>query len=227
MIGIVGDLHASVNEICLAHNRAVNRGCVAVIQVGDFGFYPTVLEKLKVGLLESPFTIPFYAIDGNHEDYRIVNTYATDVPTEVLPNLFYVPRGCVLDIDGRRIAFMGGAASVDKAWRLREAAYHGGVHWFPEEQIQDEEMARLDGVDSVDMLITHTPPHCTVVAHFPPHNLLYWGLPIDWTDPSAFKVQALWERLGKPMLYCGHFHKSVTDQMGKVRILNIGEMVIV
>ena len=140
--------------------------------------------------------------------------------TEVAPNLFYVPRGTVMDVGGIKIGFLGGAASVDKMYRLRQ-----NMHWSEDELITDEDIAKFDDVKSVDMLITHCPPQSVIQEHFDPRMLMYFGLTPQWRDPSADKVEALWERLGKPPLVCGHMHKSVTD--GNVRILDINEYITV
>jgi hypothetical protein len=214
-IAVVGDVHG--NAYVLAHlvRVAKEMGAVAVIQVGDIGWYPSTKRSFIIQTWE----LPTYCVDGNHEDHDDLAQW--NEVSELAKNFFYVPRGTVMEIAGRKIGFLGGAASVDKAYRLKM-----GLHWSEKELITAEDVAKFDGVDKVDMLVTHTPPQQTIDRHFDPNDLVrYFGLSILWRDPSAGYVDALWKRLGKPPLYCGHMHRSVTDE--SVRILNIEELILV
>jgi Icc-related predicted phosphoesterase len=219
MLAFLGDIHGNIEALRWKLNFLKEKfpEVTALIQVGDFGWYRSRIEGFKS---INPH-IPVYWIDGNHEHFPIIRDLHE--VTEVAPNIFYVPRGTVLELDGRKIGFMGGAASVDKEYRLRS-----GMSWFEDELITDADVAKMDGVDTVDIFVTHTPPQCTIDAHFDPMDLVrYFGLTLEWRDPSAQYVNNLWERFGKPTLICGHMHRSVVDQMGKVRILNIDELFIV
>ena len=218
MLAFLGDIHGTIYSLEHALNKIklLHPEVTALIQVGDFGWYKSRVE----GFGRINPHIPVYWIDGNHEHFPLFKHL--DTVTEVAPNIFYVPRGTVLELDGRRIAFCGGAASVDKEYRIR-----GGLSWFEDELITAEDVAKFDGVENIDIFVTHTPPQCTVDAHFDPMDLVrYFGLTLEWRDPSAKYVQDVWEKFGKPLLICGHMHRSVVDQMGKVRILHIDELFI-
>lgn len=226
MIGILGDVHGRFSRVADCAEQVKVQGGVALIQLGDFGIHRDMIAKMS----RMQFAVPTYVIPGNHEDYRIIEKYSTTELTEIVPNLFFVPRGYVMELDGRKIAFLGGAASVDKQWQIDREAAGGYRTWFPEEVITEDEVARLDHVSrgEIDILVTHTPPQCTIDAHFPAEYLvMYFGLSPTWRDPSAQYVHDVWERLGKPMLYCGHMHRSLSDQGGHVRILDINELVMV
>jgi len=219
MLAFLGDIHGVVPSLknALIKIKVEYPQVTALIQVGDFGWYKSRIEAFKA---VNPH-IPVYWIDGNHEYFPLINR-TTEV-TEVAPNIFYVPRGTVLTLDGRKIGFMGGAASVDKEYRIRS-----GLPWHKEELITESDVARMDGVDTVDIFVTHTPPQSVVDRHFDPMDLVrYYGLTIDWRDPSAQHIQNLWDRFGNPLLICGHMHRSVSASMGKVRILNIDELILV
>jgi predicted phosphodiesterase len=215
MLGFIGDVHGDTSALANTYYRAVSmEGCDAVIQVGDMGWYENIIPYFE----RIQFTTPIYWVDGNHEQHPLL-VNLTGV-TELLPNFFYCPRGTVLEIDGKKIGFLGGAASVDKELRLRH-----GMAWHSEEQISDEELARFDGVDKLDILVTHTPPRSVIEAKFDPNNLRFFDLPPTWVDPSSEKVEALWKRLNKPTLICGHMHRSVTFE--SVVILDINQLYLV
>ena len=168
MILWLGDIHADFYVLKAIFKKAKEDGTldapVTIIQVGDFGWSPVFLNSM---LPELPW--PVYAIDGNHEYHPMLK--GMDKVTEVKPNLFYVPRGTVLNIDGYDIGFMGGAHSVDKKWR------QFGVDWWPDEEVTEQNINQmLAKVKSVDILVTHCPPKNFILRTFGPINKAYWGL---------------------------------------------------
>lgn len=212
MIKIIGDIHGNYRVLIAAADVAAGEGAVALIQVGDMGWNPNNINFFK----KFKPLIPVLAMDGNHEYHDYLAQFATDALTEVYPNLFFVPRGFVTELDGRKIAFMGGAASIDKALRIRM-----GWHWSEGENITDEEMRRLDHVESVDLLVTHVPPKSVIDATSDPMNKLRFGVPIDWVDPNSVLIETLWNRLGNPLTVAGHMHYPARGY--NYRILDIDE----
>ncbi len=203
-IGIVGDIHGFIELLHKMVKETVpydNIPCV--IQVGDFGVNPVELARWKSKSYS--FAKPTYFVDGNHEYFS--HLLAFNEVTELVPNLFYVPRGSVLKLDGRVVAFLGGAASIDKAWQ--------GSSWDWRENITEADVLKLwdnlnkMGNPKVDLFVTHAPPLSVVNKNFDAKQKLGFGVPITWTDPNMIVVETLWEQLGKPDMVCGHMHRSV------------------
>jgi hypothetical protein len=202
MIGFIGDVHRAFDRLAGAVAKFPANVDVA-IQVGDLGLHSDDLDPTGPGL--PPLAHTVYYVTGNHDhepSYRGITR-----PTEMAPNLVFVPRGTVLELDGRRIAFLGGGSSIiDRAVRRR------GVDWWPEEQVTLADVARFDGAGRVDFLVSHTPP--AFVYHF-------FRLP---PDPSALAVGQAWQILGRPQVVCGHMHQS--REVGRVRVLGELEVLI-
>lgn len=219
MIYVVGDVHGSFERFFWLKQHLTPED--TVIQVGDFGFYKSTLNTWN-HMFPNGYPCRVLAIEGNHEDYRILNTFSRTEPTEIHKNLWYVPRGYTTMIDGKLFAFLGGANSIDKAWRLK------GVDWFPEEVITDADVETLYknvGDRQVDVLITHAAPDFTVTSHWPPLNRRTWMLEADWQDTSSTQVGRVNYKLLPTNHYCGHMHKSVFH--GSVRIIDINEIVVI
>jgi Icc-related predicted phosphoesterase len=219
MIAILGDIHGAFEVLEDRAVKAHEAGANALIQVGDFGYYDGVINRL----FQYKLPLPVYWIDGNHEQHALF--LDADDLVEIHNNCFFVPRGRVLTIDGRTIAFMGGAASIDKNIRL---IY--GMHWSDKENIRQQDVDRLlfelgQNNNKVDMLITHVPPQNVIQGNFSKDALQFFGVPMDWRDQNADIVQNIWDSLGNPQMYCGHMHRSVID--GKCRILDEFEMILV
>jgi predicted phosphodiesterase len=223
MILLLGDIHGNVATLRHAIEKAVEAEAMALVQVGDLGLFPRggVAEVFHNVCKASP--IPIYFIEGNHDDCRrwVQLTEVTRVWDDA--NLFYIPRGTVMQLDGRTIAFMGGAASIDKNIRL-----HEGWHWDKYENIAPEEVLRLfnnaEG-KTIDMLITHDVPTSVCKAHFDDSAKLWFGVGKDWHDVNMDVIEKIWEHLGKPKIYSGHMHRSVIGP--NYRILDIDEKLLV
>jgi predicted phosphodiesterase len=202
MIGFIGDVHRAFDRLAGAVAEFPANVDMA-IQVGDLGLHSDDLSPTGRGV--PPLARPVYYITGNHDHeptYRGITR-----PTEMAPNLLFVPRGTVLELDGRRIAFLGGGDSViDRAMRRDD------VDWWPEERVTMADVARFEGVGRVDLLVCHTPP--AFVYHF-------FQLP---PDPSAVAVGQAWQILGRPQVVCGHLHRP--REVGRVRVLGELEVLI-
>jgi len=223
MIILLGDIHGNIDALRHAIKRAVDAGAVAIIQVGDFGLFPK--HGIDVGFYNvcknSPIRI--YFIEGNHDDCKrwVQLTEVTRIWDDA--NLFYVPRGTVMELDGRTFAFMGGAASIDKNIRLRE-----GWHWDKYENIAPQDVLRLfnnaEG-KKIDILITHDVPISVCAAHFDDNAKLWFGVDKDWHDYNMDVIQGIWDKLGNPQIYSGHMHRAVFGP--NYRILDIDEMLAI
>jgi len=202
MIGFIGDVHRAFDRLAGAVAEFPANVDVA-IQVGDLGLHSDDLSPTGRGV--PPLVRPVYYITGNHDHeptYRGITR-----PTEMAPNLLFVPRGTVLELDGRRIAFLGGGDSV-----IDRAVRRDDVDWWPEERVTVTDVARFEGVGRVDLLVCHTPP--AFVYHF-------FQLP---PDPSAVAVGQAWQILGRPQVVCGHLHRP--REVGRVRVLGELEVLI-
>ena len=148
---LVGDTHGN-GRWCkqLARIAAANQ-CDAVVQLGDFGYWPhqqwgrTFLQH--VADLAASSGIPWYWLDGNHENHDMLAACAdpTAAPAmlEIRPGVHYLPRGHRWEWSGVRLGALGGAASIDAAWRTE------GVSWWRGEEPTVGDLLRLgDGPSS-------------------------------------------------------------------------------
>jgi len=225
MILLLGDIHGDYKVLERAIDLAHQTEATAIIQVGDFGLFRDygMANEIHFHKVLSASKVPVYFIDGNHDDcdrwmeYKKVSKVWDDA------NLFYVPRGTVMELDRQTIAFMGGAASIDKKWRLQS-----GAHWTEKENINTEEMVRLldNAKDKkIDMFITHCPPHSVIEEHFNPTDKLFFEVGLDWIDPNQILIEEMWHKLGTPDIYSGHMHRRVQGMT--YRILDINELLAV
>ena len=214
MIVFVGDVHGEFKSLEFKL-RNIPKDAV-IIQVGDFGMWPGHYQEQWNRAFAKMDRPPIYFIDGNHE-FHPWFVGITELQ-EIWTGAIFIPRGIVMELDGLKIGFLGGAASVDKAMRMP------GIDWFPQETTKQADADRLleNAGGHVDVLVTHTLTGKLVPRITDPRRLEeWWGLPRTWKDPSAELVQEVWDKLGRPPLFCGHFHKVFSSD--NVRILDILE----
>ena len=127
MIYLCGDTHG-INEIGKITNKAFAGGLSAddfVIVLGDFGLFwsERIDEFMARKNIERYFPATLLFIDGNHENFDMLD----QLPRERKfggtvgvggENIFWLRRGEIYEIAGRRFLCFGGALSVDKAHRI-------------------------------------------------------------------------------------------------------------
>lgn len=164
-----------------------------ILQCGDIGFWPKFSpfpsKVLQKKLRKSGTTIHF--CEGNHED---LDTLMSMENPEVAPNIFYRKRGSLINVGNRNILFMGGALSVDKAWRMPH------VSWFPQETIRECDLYGLPPLGTkIDIVISHTAP-----TAFPVVSTM--NLPTNIGDPSRNHLSYILEEYRPTQWYFGHWH---------------------
>lgn len=211
-LALLGDLHGEATALTRL-DRELAPG-VPIVQVGDFGWYPTLVTQWNsVG---ASLQRSVYWIRGNHEHYPSMPWLNAADPVLVAPNIHFVPDGCVLDLGGVRLGCLGGAASID--YRFRRL----GVDWFDEENITPVQVGRTASWRDLDLVVTHVPPQHVITASANPLTKHQFGVPAHWRDSNADVVETIWRQLNCPPLVCGHMHYSYQSADG-VRILDINE----
>lgn len=213
-IYVAGDVHGTFEIEKLSKKNWPEQknfdGSEVLIQVGDFGLIwdpkETNEEKYWLDWLsDKNFTTVF--IDGNHENFNRLfqfpkdNKFGNEVRV-IRDNIFYLQRGNIYEIYGKKFLAFGGASSHDRQWRTNQ------LSWWPEEQANIYEMDNcrksLANVNyEVDYVLTHTIPTKMLQTIFVAENYK-----ADYT--STF-LQTLIDEYNIKFKdwFCGHFHVDV------------------
>lgn len=214
----LGDTHGNHGEINRSYQRAKARGVDAIVQVGDYGYWDHADQGAFSDLVSHwalKTGIPFFWVDGNHENHTLLrkNEWAVSHEGfwEIRPDVFYIPRGTKWEWDGVTMMGVGGAVSIDADWRRQFEIY--GVYengkfraptgertlWWPEEELTWPESEFVLGQGQADVLFTHD---CPSNAPFK-HRLK--------DDPRSTAHRAIMDEIGKsvqPRLWFhGHMHE--------------------
>jgi predicted phosphodiesterase len=222
---VAGDTHQNPHQIVYLFQEALNQNVDAIFQVGDFGYFEHFGGEFLDFVSEVAVAndIPFYWIDGNHENHPLLREkYADSEKTPegfwtIRPGVYYVPRGTRWEWQGLKLMGFGGAASIDKNLRLKIEREGGKrqdgtrgpatgplTQWWPEEQPTEDDLAvALQDPTPLDILFTHDKP----TGANTPHK------DIAFLRPPQEKVQTLVQKLKPKLLIHGHLHHRYTDRI--------------
>lgn len=200
MIVVAGDFHgefAKVNQF-LAKKPEVTM----IIQCGDFGYWPRYHNQSYLTSTGRKETFDQYKLKnkdvkivwcpGNHEDWEELMKF--DGPSEIMPNVFYMPRNSIMDLpDGRKVLFMGGGLSIDRQYRDMRS---GAFGWFIEETISQKDIMELPD-EKIDIVISHTGPNEFQIKDY--HD--EYG-----HDPSRDALSYILNKYRPNLWYFGHMH---------------------
>jgi Icc-related predicted phosphoesterase len=202
----IGDLHGKWGAI----NTLINKKNPDIIlQCGDFGWWPqfevnrpvlygTHREWTLKGIKNGDTRV--YFCDGNHENHedlaKIRENNSDTNPIELYRNVFYCPRGSILELpDGRLVLFCGGADSIDKDQRII------GHDWYKEELISQTDLDRCLAAPRADIVVSHTAPK---------RFLDYFGLSNNekLKDPSTVALNEILAVHNPALWFFGHWHRE-------------------
>jgi predicted phosphodiesterase len=191
-----------------------------LISVGDsgIGFTDNENQKKMINYLDYEFkerNIIFMAIRGNHDD----PSFFVGENRIQLNNFELIEDYTIMEYNGKKIQFIGGAVSIDRTARKE------GISYWEEEVLNFER----DKCEEVDILITHTAPSWCFPQQF---NEMVYG----WAREDAYLLEDLTDeraimdeicKLCKPKIHLyGHFHSSWTERVNGCvhKLLDINEI---
>lgn len=189
-----GDAHGNLAYMRHVLRIAQEVNAQLVVQVGDFGFWPS---KSFSSIVNNDFIegeMPLWVIRGNHDFTGDAYQYLKTPTFE--PGLTLISDGWKTEIDGVSIGFLGGAVSVDQDARVP------GRSWWPDEITSDDNVAAALFNGPVDVWVTHD------AVFRPPmkEEWLFNGWISDQLKVQQKKMQHVFEKL-KPRLHIhGHWH---------------------
>jgi predicted phosphodiesterase len=205
LVGFIGDSHGQWESLYNAVALLQNKGVEKIIQVGDFGYWDDSLSNLRLDT-------PIYFIDGNHEQFPLLLENVDNkkkAPQEIQSNLWYIPRGTILNWESTHFGFLGGAFSVD--FKNRKDGYS----WFSKEEAPTEEEASL--IKQADVLVTHD-----VFAEVTFYNPFRLNKNCELDRRSREVLQGVFERTLPKAWVHGHYHTAYTLKLRNCDVVGLG-----
>ena len=159
--------------------------------------------------------IQYKSIRGNHSD----PFYFTGNSRFTASNFELIEDYTVVEYNGKKIQFIGGATSIDRSHRKEGVSY-----WSNEPLVFEESKC-----EKVDILVTHTAPSRCFPQKFN-DMVLYWTAEDKTLMAELIEERRLLDNIFnicQPSLHLyGHFHSSCTEEIDgcKHKLLNINEI---
>jgi Calcineurin-like phosphoesterase len=139
-------------QAAIAH--AAEQGADVILHLGDFGytFEDAFVEGLQRALADAGLVLLF--VDGNHEAFPTLRRFPVrdNGLRQIAERLWHLPRGFRWTWGDVRFVAVGGAASVDRPWRV------AGRSWWAEEEITADDVAAAAAGGAADVLVSHDCP---------------------------------------------------------------------
>lgn len=191
-LAFIGDIHGRWGDLEKVINHLSDKNIVSWFLVGDIGHMFHPIEKYSMPDL---FKTNCYAIDGNHDNPYFLKP-DSDTTYKLINNVTYVPRGTVLNIEGKIIFLMGGASSIDRHFRKPM------VDWWQEEEITYRQYDRaLNAIKNknIDIAVTHDAPMSFELDGIEPYPHL--------CGPRK-ALESLKNEINPKHWFFGHYHLS-------------------
>ncbi len=215
-IAIAGDWHGATLYAQRAIQDAKQAGVDLFIHTGDFGFWPGPGGDYYLAqLTETLDELDLWFVDGNHEWHDELERRPIIPATGRRPitdRISHLPRGHRETFDGHTWLFLGGAASVDRAWR------EPGRDWWHQEYITDDDTDRCISGGPADVMVCHDSPYST-----PTLRKAYVGQyagASTWpvgdlrrSDDNQRRVEHVLTETGARHLFHGHHHRRYSEQL--------------
>lgn len=199
---LAGDTHADYDNLCSLIDKASSNECSQIFVLGDLGYFPNhpgnsfMFHTISQHLSQHDIRLNW--LPGNHENWESISNFPKDGFHEIYENIFFSPTGNVFEINGTTFMTVGGAYSIDKAYRTR------GVDWFPEEELTYADYELCSSKGNVDILLTHD---CPESIHIP--NLL----PIPEAIPNRTLLDHIFREVKPKKLFHGHYHRWLESKI--------------
>ena len=201
MIYITGDTHGLIDfsklKTYFGQRYASDRDFLIIL--GDAGLLWSE-EDCYIGQYSQLGPTVLF-IDGNHENFDLLNRFpvVTRFGAKVHyldRKVYHVLRGEVLTILGKTFLCLGGATSIDRAYRIP------GLSWWPQEHIEPIEVERalanaLPLGNKVDYVLTHCAPSSIVIDMFSYRS-----------DSDTKMLEVIRSNISFDHWFFGHYHKD-------------------
>lgn len=203
---IAGDTHGDYEWIDWLTFVAVEQECDGIVQLGDFGFWPgdggvTFLDMVEESCADQDLHL--WALDGNHDWHPWILEQPVNPDTgfrDVREHVHHIPRGHHWRWNGVRFVGLGGAYSIDRAYRTKY------VSWWPEELITQAEANLAAAAGPVDVMLSHDVPNGV--------DPLCGGTYFDnAADGNRKLLRDVAEATRPSLLLHGHWHNRYTEPL--------------
>jgi 3-oxoacid CoA-transferase subunit A len=151
-------------------------------------------------------SFPVLCVIGNHEpilgrtDIPEVDIGLGETVYQINPMVFYLKRGKIYLIDGFKFLVLGGALSIDLAYRIPGISWWAAEYWSDREKKDIFELLKKE--NSFDFVLSHTGPDRINMAVF--NDIIVNS--VKYEDQVALLNDQIDDMITCKQWWCGHWH---------------------
>lgn len=242
---VLGDVHGDTRFFRESVQNAIDRGCQALVQLGDFGlWWPGPLGNhfmtnvRKITTDASKDGLKCFVLPGNHENWDEIDRFLISEtgstthrePVKIYSNLTYLPLGATFKLGDTVCMAFGGAVSVDK--KQRNSFFSGASmkDWWPQEAITELDCLAAQVKileDKPTTLFTHAVPGLYDVPFLKPLRVSQWASMADEVEQEQLMIEELLLKFaylsGTPFdrIYHGHTHVRYDKEFKGAKVVGL------
>lgn len=207
-VWVAGDWHGNISWVrrLFRTMSRVDGSIETVLQLGDFWPHGAMIPELDRRARQAGIKRILF-VPGNHEPWpqliQLEEALAPGKAVRISETVWFLPRPFRFTIAGLRVLALGGASSVDAAFRTQ------GVDWWPEERINGTHEALAIGTGSAEIMLTHESPLSSVpeVQQILDDNPgEYPAAEREISQGQRERVERIWDAVSPKLLLHGHMH---------------------
>jgi len=219
---ILGDIHANfeyIQNMITNYHKLKNTN---IIQLGDFGigfknkkYYDKILNEFSDKLKENNNIM--YVLRGNHDDPEYFNGNYN------FSNLKFIKDCSIIDINGYKTLFLGGAHSIDRVYRM-DLLRENKIVWWSNENLCS---CDIGNIQHIDIIVSHTGPKLAL-EELKNDNLKKWFEYDPHLEQDLINEQLKLSRIfyqlkdkGLKHWFFGHFHGNLSINKNVQNIENV------
>ncbi|KXO93009.1 Calcineurin-like phosphoesterase (plasmid) [Tsukamurella tyrosinosolvens] len=213
-VGVAGDWHGAGKWAKHAIDRLMDyRPVDALVQLGDFGFWPGGGGQAYLDALEKVlerYGLPLFWIRGNHEwQPELAAWPVTDGVQIIRPHIVHLPAGFRWQWKGQTWLALGGAPSIDRDLRV------AGVDWWPDEVISDLDVEEAIAGGPADIMICHDAPRgvSELDQWLSVNGIALPPIIASDADYGRSQVRKVVDAVQPSRLFHGHYHHRYDGEM--------------
>jgi calcineurin-like phosphoesterase family protein len=208
-VAFAGDWHANILYARRAIRHAAQLGADLIVHLGDFGyeFLPAYLDGVTSALRQAGIELWF--VDGNHEKFPVLSGFPIqpDGRRRVTDLVYHLPRGFRWQWGGVSFLALGGAYSIDRAWRSP------GVSWWPEEEMTDGDISAAMAGGAVDVLVAHDCPTGVPIPGLDDGAGMWPPMDLIRAVHHRMRLRRVVQAVRPRVVWHGHYHVSYDAQV--------------
>ena len=218
-IAFAGDWHGNLNWGVSMINNVADMGVDTIVHLGDYGYTFTSRFEREINEACEARDVDLYFVDGNHDLHEYIWSHPLDEDGfhHMTTRVRAIPRGHRWRWWDLTWMGLGGATSVDRAWRTPM------VEWWPTEAITEGQANKAVAGGRVDVMVAHDCPSEVPIPGISFENGIKYfpAQELRVADAHRNILRSIVDVVDPALYVHGHYHQFYDYDDGECRYVGL------